>query len=310
MAKYFGVVGNRDYIKLRGEQLPFWHFLDNQPDGWLVSLAYMRDDLPHDARTIMIFDCGAWTYRAEPQPRLGADLVTPEWAFERYRQVALPGDFVVAPDHMLIPGVDLDARRSFNRQSAARFLELAADSPFSPMAPVHGETLQERIDTARRLVEGGYAALALGGLAARASRKAFILDAVAAIREAVPPDVWVHVLGLSSPEYAAAWRRMGVQSFDGASHFRQAFTAGVFFALGDDGELKKHLAARPGQQVGAPQCDCRACSLLREDDVDTRRYGSNESNMGRAAHNMNMLMRAQKIAMGDTTVTARQLRLF
>lgn len=46
----------------------------------------------------------------------------------------------------------------------------------------------------------------------------------------------------------------------------------------------------------APECHCRACTLLREDGVDTRTYGSNETNMGRAAHNMNMLMRAQKAA--------------
>lgn len=34
-----------------------------------------------------------------------------------------------------------------------------------------------------------------------------------------------------------------------------------------------------------------------DDGVDTRSYGSNEHNMGRAAHNQNMLMRAQKVAM-------------
>jgi hypothetical protein len=42
MTSYYGVVGNRDYIKLEGQRLPFWHFLDRHPAGWLCSLAYRR----------------------------------------------------------------------------------------------------------------------------------------------------------------------------------------------------------------------------------------------------------------------------
>jgi hypothetical protein len=37
--------------------------------------------------------------------------------------------------------------------------------------------------------------------------------------------------------------------------------------------------------------------LLASDDVDTRRYGSNETNMGRTAHNMGQLMQALDVAM-------------
>lgn len=36
---------------------------------------------------------------------------------------------------------------------------------------------------------------------------------------------------------------------------------------------------------------CLACRRLRAEGVDTRSYGSNEHNMGRAAHNLNQLMR-------------------
>jgi hypothetical protein len=52
--------------------------------------------------------------------------------------------------------------------------------------------------------------------------------------------------------------------------------------------------------VTAPHCTCRACSLLENDGVDTRRYGSNETNMGRAAHNLNHLIRALGVARGRT----------
>ena len=307
MAEYFGVIGNRDYIKLNGEPRPFWEFLDMQPDGWLTSLVYAREDLPQGKR--MIWDCGAWSYRNDETPKIGTNEVTPEWTFERYQERAAPGDMIIAPDHMLIPGVNLDDRREFNRRSAQRFLDITAGLPFWPMATVHGQTLQERIDTARRYQDMGYSCLALGGLAARASQKALLLEIVAEIRRAVP-DVWMHVLGLSSPDYAAAWQELGINSFDGSSHFKQAFTAGTFFTVSRDGKLKKHRAAKTERgnpdvllaEIEAPLCNCKACRLLREDGIDTRTYGSNEHNMGRAAHNLNMLMIAQKIAMHGTAV--------
>jgi queuine/archaeosine tRNA-ribosyltransferase len=125
---------------------------------------------------------------------------------------------------------------------------------------------------------------------------------VRAIREAVP-QVHLHVLGLSSPEYARQWNQIGVQSFDGSSHFKQAFTGGAFYTC-EGAKLIKHQAARPGniEDLGivAPECHCRACTVLREVGIDTRSYGSNENNMGRAAHNLNMLMLSQAIAMGRT----------
>lgn len=292
MSKYYGVIGNRDYIKFDGKRLPFWLFLDEQPDGWLTSLAYQREDLP-DFKP-MIFDCGAWTYRLMDVPMLRGHQVTAGFVFGEYQKVAKPFDLLIAPDHMLIPGVDFEARRKFNRENADRFLEVCSDTRFIPMATVHGETQLERIETAQLYAEMGYTALALGGLAARASQKTLVMKAVGTVRTAVP-GVWLHVLGLSSPEYAMTWTAMGVQSYDGSSHFKQAFTAGTFFTA-DGMRLVKHQAARPGEQITAPKCECRACSQLRTRGIDTRSYGSNEHNMGRAAHNLNMLMRAQREA--------------
>lgn len=295
MTSYFGVIGNRDYIKIKGQRRPFWEFLDTQPAGWLCSLAYQRIDVP-DAP--MIWDCGAWSYKAEETPRLGKDEVTPAWAAGKYARLARPGDFAVAPDHMLIPSTALrtgpglgnvEARRLFNRDSALRFIELCP-AHLRPMAAVHGLTLEERILNARFHIAIGYQALALGGLAGQASRKQMIVEVVGEIRRLFP-NVWLHVLGLSSPAYAAEWQRVGVDSFDGASHFKQAFTAGKFF-IEEAGRLVSYPAARPGEPVTAPACGCRACRRLLAEGVDTRSYGSNEHNMGRAAHNLNQLMRA------------------
>lgn len=289
VANYFGVIGNRDYIKYQGERRPFWEFLDEQPDGWLCSLAYKREDVPGGKP--MIWDCGAWSYKDKETPVLGGKVVSAAWAVQEYRRLATEGDFVIAPDHILIPGTDLDSRRWFNRISAVGFIHRC---PYylRPMAVVHGTTHQERELNAEFFIRLGYKALALGGLAGRASSRTMVLEVVSRFREKFPfPSVWLHVLGVSSPFYAAEWRRLGVNSFDGASHFKQAFTAGKFF-IEEEGKLISYQASRPGEPVTAPVCNCRACARLRLDKIDTRSYGSNENNMGRAAHNLNQLIRA------------------
>jgi hypothetical protein len=299
MSRYFAVIGNRDYIKYKGERRPYWEFLDEQPDGWLTSLAYQRKDLPSDRQ--IIFDCGAWSYKDKAVPKLGRDFVTPRWALNKYRSQAKRGDLLIAPDHMLIERFGgIEYRRHYNRKSACEFLRLAAGMEFTPMATVHGLDLDERIGNALWLAEIGYKAVALGGMAGRASAKRDNTEAVCKIRILLP-DVHLHVLGLSSPDYAGRWHRLGVDSFDGSAHFKQAFTAGVFF-VEEKGQLIKYKAAKTErgnpdallEEISAPLCNCRACSMLREESIDVRTYGSNEHNMGRAAHNQNQLMKAQK----------------
>lgn len=296
MTAYFGVIGNRDYIKLCGEKRPFWEFLDEQPDGWLTSLVYRRKDLPDGSR--FIFDCGAWSYRLDDEPEIDA-----QSAYDQYLQTAPKGSMLIAPDHMLIEGVDLDWRREWNMKQAIDFLHLCSDD-YIPMVTIHGMDIAERQKNARELMGIGYRHMAIGGLAARASQRAKVVEWVQRVRD-VTPHVYLHVLGLSSPAYMRMWHSIGVDSVDGSSHFKQAFTAGAFFTQDGD-KLTKHQAARPGNAecggVVAPQCACKACSMLREDGIDTRSYGSNENNMGRAAHNLNMLMRAHKCTLSTSSL--------
>ncbi|MBD2505100.1 DUF6884 domain-containing protein [Anabaena azotica] len=293
--KYYAVIGNRDHIKYQGEKRPFWEFLDTQPDGYLISLAYLPIPfaLPN---TPKIGDCGAWSYKAEKLPKLGKNLVTPEWAISQYQLYFSPDDLVIAPDHMLIPlpGTDLDSRRQFNIESAKRFLPLAQTAGFRPMATVHGINLTERLNNVEQLHQIGYKHFALGGLAAKASQKKVLLETIQVLSDRIrhlEPTATIHVLGLSSPDYYAAFNQMGIDSCDGSSHFKQAFTAGVFFGF-EHGQLVKHQASKGAESTNIPDCSCTACTKMRSDGIDTRYYGSNESNMGRAAHNLNMLMLA------------------
>ena len=263
---YFGVIGNRDHIKVnkgtdREEKRPFWEFLDEQPDGWLTSLAYKRSDYPKHRGT-MIWDCGAWSYKNEQHPRLGKNTVTPEWVMPEYLEHAAPGDIFVAPDHMLIKGHDIDHRRKLNTENAVKFLSIC-DPAYIPMAVIHGMDEDERVNNAIWLAKIGYKYLSIGGVAARASQKKTVIESVARIRESVP-DVWLHVLGLSSPPYLKKWSELDVQSCDGSSHFKQAFTGGAFFTI-EDGKLKKYQAARQDRKTGEllENCFCPKMRLHR-----------------------------------------------
>ncbi|HEY9800359.1 MAG TPA: DUF6884 domain-containing protein [Leptolyngbyaceae cyanobacterium] len=304
--KYYAVIGNRDHIKYQGEKRPFWEFLDTQPDGFLISLAYLPIPFPLP-NTPKIGDCGAWSYKAEKLPKLGKNLVTPEWAISQYQLYFSPDDLVIAPDHMLIPlpGIDLDERRHFNIESAKRFLPLAQAQGFRPMATVHGINLTERLNNVEQLHALGYKHFALGGLAANASQKKVLLETIQVLSDYIyhlDKTATIHILGLSSPDYYAAFNQMGIDSCDGSSHFKQAFTAGVFFSF-ENGQLVKHQASRNGELTNIPDCSCTACSKLRSQGIDTRYYGSNESNMGRAAHNLNMLMLAHNHVSKTSEIT-------
>jgi hypothetical protein len=290
---YFGVIGERDYIRSNGERTPFWEYLDEQPDGWLTSLAYRRKVLPKGKP--MIYDCGAWSYRDLEVPPVNSKQVAASYAEHAPR-----GSMVIAPDHMLIDGSDVEYRRQWNAEQAKTFL-VDCPTDMKPMACVHGMDLEERVNHAKWLVSIGYKHIAIGGIAARASKKKLVTSWVEAIRGAVP-DVWLHVLGLSSPDYMKSWCRIGVDSADGSSHFKKAFSAGIFFSsLGDS--LVAHKAGRgiDGEEL-PPECSCTACTKVRFDGNDTRLFGNSERNIGRAAHNLNMLMKSQKEAMRKTIV--------
>jgi hypothetical protein len=307
MSKYFGVIGNRDYIKRdKGtdseSKAHFWDYLDELPQGWLTSLVYKRSELPEGLP--IIADCGAWSWKDQDAPHLGRHPVTAQLILDAYLASPLPvGAIVVAPDHMLIPRYgNLDDRRAFNRRAAAEFLPLARATHFVPMATAHGATLDERIGRISELTDLGYTHIALGGLAGRASNKREWLSMVKSVRHAFP-SIYLHILGLSSPEYAAEWARLGVDSFDGSAHFKAAFTGTWYWY--NEGRMEKHQARgerNPDAQIDI-ECDCRACATLRKEGIDTRQFGSNENNMGRAAHNQNMLHRALRASMqGPRTV--------
>ena len=284
MAKYFGVITGRDYIDINGTRIPFWDLLDVQPRGWLTSVANIRHDIP--ISDVSIYDCGAWTYRDNDTPVLKNQEVTPLGAYEQYKKYCRPYDMLIAPDHMLIDIYDnLEDRREFNKRSMREFINIV-EPQFSPMAVIHGMDIHEKEDNAKFALGLGYKHICIGGLAGQARKRDWCVEQVEHIMKVVPDGVWVHVLGLSSPFYASQWKRLGVSSFDGSSYFKKAFNGDFVTFAGNE------LGKKKAQRISAEnECNCAACVVAKDNGFNTMLYGNSVNNIGRAAHNLNMLIK-------------------
>ncbi len=105
---------------------------------------------------------------------------------------------------------------------------------------------------------------------------------------------YLHIFGVSALSWYRIYRTLGVDSYDGSTMFFQAFTGSQYYWADpvQEGALTKFVVN--GQVKAAiPVCSCLACRTLRRHRIDTREMGSNENNMGRAVHNINMYMRAK-----------------
>ncbi len=216
-------------------------------------LRYMESDFPG---SMMLGDCGAFTYRnmAEP-PYKAADTV------EFYAD----GGFShgCSPDHLIfdfdqagaerprseVPA-DVLARFDVTLENAAEFRwEAARLGPgFTPMGVIQGWSAASMADSAAALARMGYDYLAVGGTVPLKIDQ--LSRALAAIRSAVPAGVRLHVLGFGKIENLADIERHGVASFDTTSPLVRAFKdARKNYWARTEGVLDYYTAVRIPQAI-------------------------------------------------------------
>jgi hypothetical protein len=280
-----------------------WYDLIDETDGVLNSLHYYRE-IPEDI--FVLYDCGGWTYREMEIPPIDSKSIS-----EEYKKKCNPNSMVIAPDHMLIPGVDLNFRRKWNKEQAAQFIDDCPDH-LIPMAAVHGMTIEERLNAAYDLLKMGYKHLAIGGIAGRAKEKDFIIDLVSSVRREIDKSIWVHVLGITGMNFYKKWCEIGIDSCDGSTHIHKGVLGKYLFW--QNGKLVSYDCKQPTSEnkeefllhvesiCQAPKCDCKACKTLNELGIDTREFPHEEideiwrkeKKYGRVHHNINQIIKAQK----------------
>lgn len=282
---------------------PIWKFIKPMPEQFLTSLVYCRNlPLPPVDGTIF-FDCGAWSYKTLSRPKWD-----PEECARLYSQYACRGDLVAAPDHMVIKkhsDQEEDYRVRLTLEYANEFIKLVPQGVI-PVGVTHGNSVRVRLKMAEAMLGMGYRYLALGGLAGRAaSDKKFIhavIEAFTRLREEYAFNL--HVLGISAIRWVREFKQYGsIDSFDGSTMFLRAFRGSEYYWLdpGNSGYIKKYVV-KDLKKEQIPLCNCPPCSAMRAEGKDTRQMGSNEHNMGRAVHNINVYLQALELMLHEKRI--------
>jgi len=179
--------------------------------------------------SMMMGDCGAFTYRNLPAPPYSAEDTAEFYA---------DGGFThgCSPDHLIFdfdePGADRsitdvpeDVRNRYEitLQNAAEFYHAGGrlGGGFTPMGVIQGWSTGSMADAARSLADMGYDYLAIGGTVPLKIDQ--IRRVLAAMRDALPSRVRLHLLGFGKIEELSALEEFGVTSFDTTSPLLRAF---------------------------------------------------------------------------------------
>jgi queuine tRNA-ribosyltransferase-like protein len=216
-ARRFRMVGAREFLRYRLEAFP---------------------------DSLLFGDCGAFAYHKELMPPY-----TPEDMIEFYEDAGFTHGCSV--DHIIfqfdpnargVEGGTEEARGRYELtlDNADRFLKASKrlGNRFTPMGAVQGWSPDSMGEAARRLKAMGYSYLAVGGMVPlKAPEIHACLDA---IREAVGPDLKLHVLGFAKADQIHEFTRHGITSFDTTSPLIRSFTdekANYYLPNGDRGLL-------------------------------------------------------------------------
>ena len=163
-------------------------------------------------------DCGAFDYIMEETPPY-----TTEDVLDYYTR--LDFDLGISVDHLIVSATEAQKqfRYDLTINNAEDFLKQhrKAGLKWEPIGAVQGWDPASYARAAEQYVKMGYKYIALGGLVRTTSRE--ILEVVQKVREKIPTDVAIHVLGVARLDWMNTFAEAGVQSADSASFLRQAW---------------------------------------------------------------------------------------
>ena len=169
-------------------------------------------------------DCGAFSYRSEPEPPYTVDGVIGYYDACRV-------DWGVSVDHVILGydaaaetvPADWERRQTITLSLAAEFLRKsrAGRDTFEPVGAAQGWCPKSYAHCVAELQKMGYRRVALGGMVALKSAE--VLDVLAGVAAVRRPETELHLLGLNRTDHVAAFRGFGVTSIDSTSPLTQAF---------------------------------------------------------------------------------------
>jgi hypothetical protein len=229
-------------------------------------------------------DCGAFSYRDEPDPPYSVIEVV-----QFYDQAAFT--YGISVDHVILafrPEWDDPAskddpaaaeayrRRELTLTLAAEFMKESRGCRFSPMGVAQGWSPKSYADSVVKLQKMGYSYIAIGGLVPLKTIDVLqVLEEAAKFRKA---DTRFHLLGITRLDRIFDFARYGTASFDSTAPLLQAFKSekdnyqtqnGNFIALrvpqvDANAKLKARILAGEVSQATAIKLERGALSILRQ----------------------------------------------
>lgn len=214
--------------------------------------AFLRFPEDRYAGSIVMGDCGAFSYR---------DLKEPPYTIDDTLEFYEDGGFThgCSVDHLIFDFLDDDAsapeearrRQAITLENAEQFLAASGflGATFTPLGVIQGWSPASMAKAAAALCRMGFDYLAVGGMVPL--RIDQIERALTAIREEIPDEVRLHLLGFGKTEHLDGLRRYGIASFDTTSPLIRAFKDGRrnYYACRDDGTLDYYTAIRIPQAI-------------------------------------------------------------
>ena len=194
-------------------------------EGARKFLRFSEQDYPN---TVMWGDCGAFAYVNEEVPPYTVDEIVEFYADGQFTHGC-------SVDHIIFEFQDTEfdfafddsevrRRQEITLSNAAEFITKSRDrigNHFTPVGVVHGWSPKTMAEAAAELVKMGYDYLAIGGMVPL--RPEQIKSALGAVRDAIPKQVAVHILGFAKADHVHEFQNCGLDSVDTTSPLLRAF---------------------------------------------------------------------------------------
>lgn len=165
-------------------------------------------------------DCGAFGYIKQETPPFETNEI-----LDYYHRLGF--DYGVSIDHLIVgpfaePGIR-EMRYELTLDNAFDFIQGHQQNhyKFTPIAAVQGWSPESYASAVSKVIKMGYSYIALGGLARAQTGE--ILEILKAVSPCLKPDTRLHLFGVARLNAIAAFRHLGVTSFDSAAPLRKAW---------------------------------------------------------------------------------------
>ena len=268
-------------------------------EGARKFLRFSEQDYPN---TVMWGDCGAFAYVNEEVPPYTVDEIVEFYADGQFTHGC-------SVDHIIFEFQDTEfdfafddsevkRRQEITLSNAAEFITKSRDrigNHFTPVGVVHGWSPKTMAEAAAELVKMGYDYLAIGGMVPL--RPEQIKSALGAVRDAIPKEVAVHILGFAKADHVHEFQNCGLDSVDTTSPLLRAFKdSRANYYEWDGASFNYFTAIRVPQVLTSPPLKRmvqagkleleEAVELEREALSTLRKYDSGESSMKAAVNSV------------------------